>query len=207
MALAGIKSVRLPMNWQDIVPEASERFDPNWALFDDQVRLAAEQRIRAFPFLWGTPEWVSHRLGAEPVASARQRREWLRFLRGAAERYGPNGDFWLENRDLPRLPVRQWEVWNEENIVTFSREPDPVTFARLIRISGGLLHRLDPGSTVILGGLFGRPLQVPPNIHSATFLAELYESRGSRAISMALPYTRTWPTPPRWSRRSRTCAR
>jgi len=178
MALAGIKSVRLPMNWQDMVPEASERFDPNWGWFDDQVRFAAENRIRAFPFFWGTPEWVSHRLGAEPVASARQRREWLRFLRGAAERYGPDGDFWLENRDLPRLPVRQWEVWNEENIVTFSREPDPSTFARLIRISGGLLHRLDPGSTVILGGLFGHPLQVPPNIHSATFLAELYEEPG-----------------------------
>jgi len=31
---------------------------------------------------------------------------------------------------------------------------------------------------VILGGLFGRPLQVPPNIHSATFLAELYEEPG-----------------------------
>ena len=178
MALAGIKSVRLPMNWQELVPEAAERFDPNWAGFDQQVRLAAEQRIRAFPFLWGTPEWVSPRLGGEPVASARQRREWLRFLRTAVDRYGPGGAFWRENPELPLMPVRQWEVWNEENIVTFSREPDPVTFGRLIHISGRLLHRLDPGSTVILGGLFGRPLQIPPNIHSTTFLAELYEIPG-----------------------------
>jgi len=178
MRLAGVKSVRLPMNWKDIVPNAGERFDPDWTFFDDQVRLAAEHRIRAFPFLWGTPEWVSPRLGSEPVASARQRREWLRFLGDAVNRYGPDGEFWRENPELPTLAVRQWEIWNEENIVTFSREPDPDTFARLIRISGRLLHRLDPGSTVILGGLFGRPLQVPPNIPSATFLAAVYETPG-----------------------------
>jgi hypothetical protein len=178
MKLAGVKSVRLPMNWKDVVPQAFERFDPDWTPFDDQVRIAAEQRIRAFPFLWGTPEWVSPRLGGEPVASARQRREWLRFLRSAVNRYGPGGEFWRENPDLPQFPIRQWEIWNEENIVTFSREPDPDTFARLVRISGRLLHRLDPGSTVILGGLFGRPLQVPPNIPSATFLAGVYETSG-----------------------------
>jgi len=178
MALAGISSVRLPMNWADIVPEAGERFAPNWAAFDQQVALAAEHGLTAFPFLWGTPEWVSPRLGAEPVANARQRREWVRFLHAAVYRYGPRGSFWRENRDLPRLPVRQWEIWNEENIITFSREPDPARFARLIEISGRLLHRADPGSTVILGGLFGRPLQAPPNIQSGVFLAQLYRIPG-----------------------------
>jgi hypothetical protein len=102
----------------------------------------------------------------------------VRFLRAAVYRYGTRGSFWRENPDLPRLPVRRWEIWNEENIVTFSREPDPTRFARLIEISGGLLHRLDPGSTVILGGLFGRPLQIPPNIHSGVFLSRLYEIPG-----------------------------
>lgn len=178
MELAGISSVRLPMNWADIEPEASERFAPDWEGFDQQVALAAEHGMTAFPFLWGTPEWVSPRLGGEPVASARQRQEWVRFLHAAVYRYGPRGSFWRENRDLPRLPVRQWEIWNEENIVTFSREPDPTRFARLIEISGDLLHRADPGSTVILGGLFGRPLQTPPNIQSGDFLSQLYRISG-----------------------------
>ena len=177
MELAGITSVRLPMNWADIVPNASERFDPNWEAFDEQVRLAAEHGITAFPFLWGTPEWVSPRLG-EPVANAPQRQEWVQFLHDAVYRYGPRGSFWRENRDLPRLPIHQWEIWNEENIITFDREPDPTRFARLIEISGGLLHRADPGSTVILGGLFGRPLQSPPNIQSGAFLSQLYRVPG-----------------------------
>jgi hypothetical protein len=178
MALAGISSVRLPLNWSGIEPRASDRFDPDWKGFDEQVAMAAEWGMTAFPFLWGTPEWVSPRYGGEPVATARQRQEWARFLRSAVHRYGPRGSFWRENRDLPRLPVRQWEVWNEENIVTFSREPDPARFARLIEISGAILHRADPSSTVILGGLFGRPLQTPPNIQSGTFLSQLYRVPG-----------------------------
>ena len=178
MALAGISSVRLPLNWSGIEPRASDRFDPDWEGFDEQVAMAAERGMTAFPFLWGTPEWVSPRYGGEPVATAGQRQEWARFLRAAVHRYGPRGSFWRENRDLPRLPVHQWEIWNEENIVTFSREPDPTRFARLIEISGGLLHRADPGSTVILGGLFGRPLQTPPNIQSGTFLSQLYRVPG-----------------------------
>jgi hypothetical protein len=178
MSEAGVTSVRLPLNWAEIVPDAADRRHPEWWWLDEQVRHAAAHGITIYFFVWGTPDWVSPRLGGEPVTSARQRREWLAFLRAAVLRYGPQGSFWRENRDLPRQPVRQWEVWNEENIVTFSRQPDPARFAKLIRISGRLLHRLDPGSTVILGGLFGRPLQIPPNIGSDVFLAGLYETPG-----------------------------
>jgi hypothetical protein len=178
MQMAGIKSVRLPMNWADLAPEAKDRLAPRWWMLDDQVRLAAQHGMSTLFFLWGMPPWLSPRLGSEPVGTPRQRREWLRFLNMAIDRYGPRGDFWAENPDVPRRPVRQWEIWNEENIVTFSREPDPERFAQLIRISGRLLHRRIPGSTVILGGLFGRPLQIPPNIHSRTFLAALYAVPG-----------------------------
>jgi hypothetical protein len=175
---AGITSVRLPMNWAAVEPEARDRFAPRWEFLDGQVEAAAENHMRAFMFVWGTPEWVSRRLGAEPVATGRERHAWLQFLHAAVSRYGSRGSFWREHRDLPRLPVRQWEIWNEENIVTFSKEPDPTRFARLVRISGGLLHREQPGSTVILGGLFGRPLQIPPNVASEGFLADLYREPG-----------------------------
>lgn len=178
MREAGITSVRLPMNWAELVPEARDRFAPRWEILDGQVEHAAANRMRPFMFVWGTPEWVSPKLGAEPVSTARQRRAWMQFLRAAVLRYGPKGSFWREHRDLPRRPVRMWEIWNEENIVTFSKEPDPARFGRLIRMSGALLHRADPGSTVILGGLFGRPLQVPPNVPSAGFLAGLYRVPG-----------------------------
>ena len=40
-----------------------------------------------------------------------------------------------------------------------------------------MLHGADPGSKVILGGLFGRPLQIPPNVQSGDFLTRLYRAQ------------------------------
>lgn len=174
MHLAGIESVRAPMFWFEVEPRAADAHHPNWALFDAAVAEAAEHELTIFPFLCGTPAWVAPTITAEPVANARQRRAWTQFVADAARRYRPDGKFWKEHPALPELPIRQWEIWNEENIVTFSNEPSPTRFARLIRITGRLLHRLDPESKVILGGLFGRPLQVPPNVRSGDFLAQVY---------------------------------
>ncbi|MGB7588138.1 MAG: hypothetical protein WBM00_05465, partial [Solirubrobacterales bacterium] len=149
---------------------------PNWAEFDASVALAAEHQMRVFPYPWGTPSWVASQARDEPVRDRWARAAWASFLEVAAQRYGPGGAFWTENPELPYLPIRSWEIWNEENIVTFGRA-DPERYARLIRISGRVLHGVDPGSKVILGGLFGRPLQVPPNVSSGNFLSRLYRTR------------------------------
>ncbi len=95
-------------------------------------------------------------------------------------RYGPEGSFWreeAEENELPYLPMRRWEIWNEENIVTFAAHPEPKRFAVLIRIAGRVIHREAPGSKAIVGGLFGRPLQIPPNVASGDFLTRLYRAR------------------------------
>ena len=44
----------------------------------------------------------------------------------------------------------------------------------MIRISGRVIHSADPGAKVIVGGLFGRPLQIPPNVASGDYLARIY---------------------------------
>jgi polysaccharide biosynthesis protein PslG len=177
MELAGIESVRVPMAWSAIQPDVPAVTEPNWSGFDRAVGFAAEHGIRVFPFLSSSPEWVAAYPTSEPVESAWQRWAWTSFLREAVERYGPRGEFWEENPELPFLPIRRWEIWNEENIVTFAHRPNPERFAKLVRLSGRVLHAADPGAKVILGGLFGRPLQVPPNVRSGDFLSRLYRAR------------------------------
>lgn len=176
MAEAGLTSLRLPLGWESVERQSPFWAPPDWSGFDRSVALAAEYGMRVFPFIWGTPSWVAGQPGIEPV-SRWAGRAWAAFLRRAVERYGPNGSFWRENPDLPFLPIRAWEIWNEENIVTFSPRPDPSRFARLLRLAGRAIHRAAPGSKVILGGLFGRPLQVPPNVPPGTFLNGVYRSR------------------------------
>jgi hypothetical protein len=177
MAEAGVESLRLPLNWASIEPSSPYYSPPEWADFDRSVALAAEHGMRVFPFVWGTPSWVASRQLVEPVRHAWAGRAWGAFLRQAVRRYGPYGAFWSENPDLPAYPIRDWEIWNEENIVTFSARPDPERFARLLRIAGRAIHAADPGAKAILGGLFGRPLQIPPNIASGDFLDRVYRAR------------------------------
>ena len=176
MRKAGVSSVRLPLNWIAIERESPLVAAPEWDGFDHEVRLAAESGIRIMPFLTASPEWVASEPLVLPVYSSWQRWAWTSFLRRAVERYGPEGVFWEENPELPFLPIHRWEIWNEENIVSFADRPDPVGFATLLRISGRALHRADPDAQAILGGLFGRPLQIPPNIASGDFLQRVYRA-------------------------------
>jgi polysaccharide biosynthesis protein PslG len=176
MRKAAVRSVRLPLNWAGIEEDDPALYLPEWSAFDREVELAAQAGIRVMPFVWRTPSWVAPDPTDLPVRSALQRGAWARFLHEVVERYGPEGEFWEENPELPFLPIHRWEIWNEENIVSFVGHPDPVAFARLVRVSGRAIHSADPEAQVILGGLFGRPLQVPPNVASGNFLNRVYRA-------------------------------
>ncbi|MEZ5076000.1 MAG: hypothetical protein R2725_00990 [Solirubrobacterales bacterium] len=176
MGDAGMTSVRLPLFWSSVQPVSPRTAAANWTSFDGAVELAAEARLRVFPFFYGSPSWVASEGRALPVRSARQRRAWANFVRAAVRRYGAGGTFWATHPELPYLPFRRWEIWNESNIVSFMRNPDPTSYARLLRIAGRTLHREDPDAEVLVGGLFGRPLQIPPNVASGAFLAGIYRA-------------------------------
>ena len=177
MQEAGVRSLRLPLGWPRVEPQSPYLLTPDWSDFDRSVGLAAEYGMRVLPFVWGTPSWVAGREQTEPVQRGWQRRAWASFLRRAVRRYGPYGEFWRENPDLTPQPIRAWEIWNEENIITFSAHPSPARFAQTMRVAGRSIHGADRGAKVILGGLFGRPLQIPPNVASGDFLNRFYRAR------------------------------
>lgn len=176
MREAGIKSVRQPLVWRAVEPQNPAFSERQWGYIDHEVRLAAENQMEVFPFLIGSPKWVANEEIDLPVANPWQRRAWASFVRAVVERYGVGGSFWREEEDLPYIPMRRFEIWNEENIVSFASDPEPKRFATLIRIAGRVIHRQQPGAKAILGGFFGRPLQIPPNVASGDFLARMYRA-------------------------------
>lgn len=173
MEEAGLRSVRLSLFWSQVEPVSPLLRDPDWVPFDRDVELAAEHGMSVFPVVLSAPPWIAPEQRLEPVRGW-QLRAWASFLRRSLRRYGPGGTFWWQHPELPYLPLRRWEIWNEPNIVTFGRA-DPERFARLLRVSGRIVHAA--GAEAILGGLFGRPLQIPPNVSSGGFLSRLYRTR------------------------------
>jgi hypothetical protein len=176
MREAGVKSVRQPLVWRAVEPQNPAFSERQWGYMDHEVRLAAKADMEIFPFLVGSPEWVAPEDIDLPVANAWQRRAWASFVRAVVDRYGVGGSFWREEDDIPYIPMRRFEIWNEENIVSFASDPEPARFAELVRIAGRVIHREQPGAKVILGGFFGRPLQIPPNVASGDYLTRFYRA-------------------------------
>jgi len=185
MRAGGVDTIRVMVSWGAIQQEPRGEFD--WGGLDDTVALAAEDHLEVLPFLISTPGWLAKDWRVLPVENRRQRRAWGEFVGAVVERYGHGGEFWQEHgprskRPLPKLPIRAWQIWNEENYFYFAKLPSPTHYARLLAVAHKAMHRADPRADLVLGGLFGDPGQSPPRAwDAADFLDRLYRVPGVKA--------------------------
>ncbi len=200
MVAGGISSVRTFVSWGSIKP--SRRGGYNWSGLDATVATAARAGLKVFPFVWGTPHWVANRPTTMPVDTAAERLAWTEFLTAAVERYGPHGVFWKEHRftgpgpdyepPIPKVPIRTWQIWNEANFFYFAKPVSPAKYAKLVTISSQAIKAVDPGSKVILSGLFAKPTKGGSDgMPAEQFLEAVYRTPGikSRFDGIALhPY-------------------
>jgi hypothetical protein len=197
MVAAGAESVRAAFFWDRVQPyrTAAEIPSADAARFrhtggvptdftelDATVAAAAARRLGALPVVQGTPGWAARRPG-DPASPPARPATFAAFLRVLVARYGPRGTFWAERPDLPRMPVRAWQIWNEPNLTRYwSVQPFARPYARLLRTAHAAISRSDPGATVVLAGL--------PN-ESWTALRRIYAAGGRGGFdAVALhPYT------------------
>ena len=178
MRRGGVDTIRVPVPWALVQPNAGGGF--SWTALDQAVRAAARDRLEILPFLYASPDWVAGRQTALPVKTRRQRRAWTRFLRAIVHRYKPRGTFWRNQRPgLPRIPIRNWQMWNEANFFYFATPASPRKYARLLKISARAVRGVDRGANVIAAGLFANPKERPPRAMDAVaFLRRLYRVNG-----------------------------
>jgi polysaccharide biosynthesis protein PslG len=210
----GVDSLRFTVDWSSMQRFASSEID--WSSVDPTIEAFAKAHIEALPFLYGAPRWAVRETavpgtggGAKAPAhlpvSGPAARGWAAFARQAVERYGPRGEFWSENPQLPRDPVRTWQIWNEPNFKYFVARPNPGEYGRLVKISAHAIHAADPGASVLLAGLFARPGEAgkfqPPRAFTAVEFLELMLKR-SPGVSASFdgvalhPYTTSYLTIP-----------
>ena len=201
MSRGGIDVIRIPVAWSQVQPTRTGGFE--WGLIDTQVEHAARNNLRVLPVLYHSPRWATGAPERLPINTAAQRQAWRAFVREAVGRYGPGGEFWQPDpverataacadpcvavrsatasvaADTPIIPIREWQLWNEQNFFYFTKPASPQRYAQLIRISQPAIKNIHPGAKVILGGLFGQPNERPPRAMPAVqFLAQLYAIRG-----------------------------
>ncbi len=186
---AGVGLIRLTIDWSG-VETAPGRYD--FGPLDAQVAATARHRIELLPILFAPPLFRSSapkqgaKRGTYPPARPA---EMARFAAVLVRRYGPHGRFWPAHADLPQLPIRRWQVWNEPNLPAYwPPRPDPSAYARLLTATARGIKAADPGAEVISAGVANSRLGVPFD----EFVRGMYEAGAGRAIDgFALhPYAR-----------------
>jgi Beta-galactosidase len=181
MKAGGIDSVRLPMIWELIQGSPD---DYNWSGFDEEVAMAARGRLHVLASTGSTPGWLAGKYTTLPVNNARQRGAWMTFLTAAVERYGPRGTFWIEHgpgtaEPVPKIPIVDWQVWNEPNFFYFAFPVSPSRYAKTLTLASKAIKRADPRADVVAAGLFGKPTASGARgMPAAEFLDQLYRRPG-----------------------------
>ena len=182
MHKAGLGTLRIGFLWNTVEGEGPDAA-PNWQATDGIVIAAAENHMSLLPVLYGTPTWVTSldgydcfpTCGAYAPQSDAAVAEWEQFVGAVVDRYGPNGSFWTLHPELPRVPIRTWQIWNEQNSgQSFAPRPDVHAYARILEAAARAIRARDAGAEIVLGGMFGQPGGEFPGITSYAYLHQLY---------------------------------
>jgi len=189
MGQAKVGTLRFELFWAGSNPSPGTY---DWTVSDAVVGEAARNGVQTLPFVYSTPTWVATSLDGHgcgdstcppfaPTAPAALD-AWADFLAAAVHRYGPTGSFWTENPAVPRLPIRAWQLWNEQNSPSFYKpKPKVKKFLKLMQAGNTAVKGVDPGAEIVMGGMFGTPLGGrKPGISAWDFLEKLYRIKGAK---------------------------
>jgi hypothetical protein len=201
MRSSGAQSIRVIFGWSAAQPYASWANVPagqqggfvsgaggiptSFAATDQIVSLAAARGMSVLPIVMNTPSWDALPRSGAGLPRPRDDGLYGKYLTTLIGRYGPRGSFWRQYPGLPRRPIRNWEIWNEPDIVGFwPTQPFARSYVALLSAAHSAIRRADPGGRVVLAGV--------PNF-SWQVLKSIYRVRGARRLFEVVdvhPYTK-----------------
>jgi hypothetical protein len=152
MQRSGVQTVRLVFSWARAQPEAG--MEPDFADIDRKVELASVHGIDLLPVVLYAPLWASRfpgRHGSPPDHAS----DYAAFVSRLVGRYGPKGTFWTERPDIPKRPLRDWQIWNEPHFDFYWYAPGSSwarEYVQLLKAAKRAIRTADPGARVVLAG-------------------------------------------------------
>lgn len=159
----GAEFCRVLVPWSLVQP-TPDTYD--WASLDLMVAQAAEAGIQLVPVVAAAPAW------ALPLKDASL--PFAEFMREATTRY--------------KGQIAYWQVWTNENLgVYWDGEPNPTSYAKLLRAGYLAAHRGDSAASVVLGSPWGA---------DNAYLTGLYEAGAGPYFDIASLNLFTYPNAP-----------
>ena len=183
---------------RDVFPWAGIELAPGFYDFSQQDRYvadAARHGIQVLPVLLMAPNFRSTAPASNPKHGfypPRNPNDFGAFAAVLAKRYGPGGDFWKQHPDIPDVPIRAWQVWNEPNLpVYWADGPSPERYTELLKATAAAVHSVDPNADIVSAGLpYSRDRRV---LSPEQFLSDMYAAgaKGSFTTLAVHPYSDT----------------
>jgi hypothetical protein len=189
MGTGKVGTLRINFVWGAVQPTAGASFD--WSHYDAIIGGAAQQGIRVLPTVYSSPSWAASKFNYPP--SKDRMGDFRAFVAAASARYGANGTFWQLNPTIPKLPVVDWQLWNEVNSPSFwYRKPSAKQYVGLLRVFSGGIKSGDPSAKVVLAGLFRTP-RIRNGIDIDKFLPQIYQRKAKSLFDAVAvhPYATT----------------
>ena len=157
-ASLGVRLLRQTFDWSQI-EVARGRYHLSY--YDAFVGDAARAGISVLPILFRAPRFRGGKSGT--IAYPPKRYADLgRFGAVLVHRYGPDGTFWSQNPDVPKLPIRSWQIWNEPNLKAYwGRAPNAKQYAKLLRAAAQPIKAADPSAEIVTAGMPESKIGVP----------------------------------------------
>jgi unsaturated chondroitin disaccharide hydrolase len=162
MQASGIQWARADFTWGTVEPKPGE-----WQFerFDEVLKSAAKYNIQILPILdynstFANPAW-------------QHLDKWELYVRNMVERY------------QGQIPV--WEIWNEQNLEGFWKDPKPENYLPLLKKSYETIKSINPELQVAVGGFAGMPFE---------YIEKLYEIGGGKYFDIMNVHPYSHPRPP-----------
>jgi hypothetical protein len=183
-AEAGAESTRVVFSWNKM--QTRRGGTPRWSRTDPLVEHAAAHGIDLLPVVIEAPKWARENPRSYQSPPLKDPRYLGRFMVDLIGRYGENGTFWTLHPEIPKRPLRTWQMWNEPHLrfQWDSDRPWAKDYGRQLRFAYKAIKRADPGATVVMAALSNT---------SWEFLEELYKKgrvHGYFDVAAMHPYTR-----------------
>jgi hypothetical protein len=199
MVASGVESLRVVFSWSAaqpypawsaVPPSATGQFGlavggvpTDFSATDRIVGLAASRGLTVLPVPMYAPSWDLEtnppRWDVNPIHWPIEPHDYApfaKYLAALVGRYGPQGSFWQQNPQIRRMPIREWQVWNEPNLSYFwSSEPFADTYVTLLRAAHDAIKGADPGAQVVLAGLANDSWNALDTIYQVTGAQRLFD--------------------------------
>ena len=184
MARSGVESTRVVFSWN--LAQEQSAYKPNFVRADEMVRNASRHGIDLLPVITYAPPWA--RVVPGTLASApKDLNAYGLYVSELVRRYGPRGYFWRRNPDVPKRPIRTWQLWNEPAL-EWQFTPHrgwARRYAQILRTGARAVRRRDRRATVVLAGFANNAWTAIAQLYAAGNVRPYFDAAAVHMYSSA----------------------